>query len=196
MLSSSSTRLCVRERQKALLRTNWVGAVWNGFLLGGVRGQPVPCRFCGKAVGDGPHFGKCPNPPLVDTRENPECHDLMRMDKRSLALGVSCGVDGVLHILGVNGVSPWAESAAEGVSNLLECCMASYSSRLLLEWDVPDEFGRDDSAQRVPASPNVWTHGSLVLDEVSGATSAGSGALWIHVGGFVLFLDPADSSEG
>ena len=71
----------VRERQKAVLRTNWVGAVWNGFLLGGVRGQPVPCRFCGKAVGDGPLFGECPDPPLVDTRENPECRDLMRMDK-------------------------------------------------------------------------------------------------------------------
>ena len=105
-------------------------------------------------------------------------------------------MDGVLHFLGVNGVSPWAESASEGVSNLLECCMASYSSRLLLEWDVPDGFDRDDSAQRVPASPNVWTHGRLVLDEVSGATSAGSGAMWIHVGGFVLFLDPCRQLRG
>ena len=59
-----------------------------------------------------------------------------------------------------------------------------------------DEFGRDDSAQRVPASPNVRTDGSLVLDEVSGATSAGSGALWIHVGGFVLFLDACRQLRG
>ena len=36
----------VRERDKALLRTVMVGGVWNGFLLGGVRGQIVPCRFC------------------------------------------------------------------------------------------------------------------------------------------------------
>ena len=37
----------VRERDKALLRTIVVGGVWNGFLLSHVRGQAVPCRFCG-----------------------------------------------------------------------------------------------------------------------------------------------------
>ena len=37
----------VRERDKALLRAIVVGGVWNGFLLGHIRGQPVPCRFCG-----------------------------------------------------------------------------------------------------------------------------------------------------
>ena len=36
-----------RERDKALLRSVMVGGVWNGFLLGKVRVQPVPCRFCG-----------------------------------------------------------------------------------------------------------------------------------------------------
>ena len=36
----------VRERDKALLRSILVGGVWNGFLLGQVRGQDVPCRFC------------------------------------------------------------------------------------------------------------------------------------------------------
>ena len=35
----------VRERDKALLRSVMVGGVWNGFLQGRVRGQPVPCRF-------------------------------------------------------------------------------------------------------------------------------------------------------
>ena len=45
----------VRERDKALLRSVMVGGVWNGFLLGRVRGQPVPCRFCGARDGDG-HF--------------------------------------------------------------------------------------------------------------------------------------------
>ena len=39
--------LLTSERDKALLRGILVGGVWNGFLLGGVRGQPVPCRFCG-----------------------------------------------------------------------------------------------------------------------------------------------------
>ena len=37
----------VRERDKALLRSTMVGGGWNGFLLGRVRGQVVPCRFCG-----------------------------------------------------------------------------------------------------------------------------------------------------
>ena len=36
----------VRERDKALLRSIMVGGVWNGFLFGKVREQPVPCRFC------------------------------------------------------------------------------------------------------------------------------------------------------
>ena len=41
----------VRERDRALLRGVMVGSVWNGFLLGRVRGQPVPCRFCGAPDG-------------------------------------------------------------------------------------------------------------------------------------------------
>ena len=46
----------VRERDKALLRTIMVGGVWNGFLLGRVRGQAVPCRFCGAPDNDGHLF--------------------------------------------------------------------------------------------------------------------------------------------
>ena len=46
----------VRERDKALLRSVMVGRVWNGFLLGSVRGQPVPCRFCSAPDGDGHLF--------------------------------------------------------------------------------------------------------------------------------------------
>ena len=71
----------VRERDKALLRSIMVGGVWNGFLLGKVRGQDVPCQFCGGTDGDGHLFWECPYPPLVEIRENPEFHDLMRMDK-------------------------------------------------------------------------------------------------------------------
>ena len=71
----------VRERDKALLRTIMVGGVWNGFLLSRVRGQAVPCRFCGAPDGDGHLFWDCPFPPLVEIRESPEFHDLMRLDK-------------------------------------------------------------------------------------------------------------------
>ena len=59
-----------------------VGGVWNGFLLGRVRGQPVPCRFCGAPDADGHlFFWECTFPPLLKIRENPEFHDLMKMDK-------------------------------------------------------------------------------------------------------------------
>ena len=71
----------VRERDKALLRGVMVGSVWNGLLLGRVRGQAVPCLFCGAPDGDGHLFWDCPFPPLVEIRENPEFHDLVREDK-------------------------------------------------------------------------------------------------------------------
>ena len=64
--------------------------------------------------------------------------------------------------------------------------LGSYSSsRLLFEWDVPGEFDRNDVARRLPANPNVWTDGSLVLDEVSGASSTGSGMCLVVLGGVV-----------
>ena len=46
-----------------------------------MRGQHVPCRFCGAPDGDGHLFWKCTFPPLVEIREHPELHDLLRMDK-------------------------------------------------------------------------------------------------------------------
>ena len=75
----------VRERDKALLRSVLLGGVCNGFLLTGVTGQPVPRRFCGAPNHDGHLFWECTFSPLVEIRENPEFHDLMRMDKSSLA---------------------------------------------------------------------------------------------------------------
>ena len=94
----------VRERDKALLRSIMVGGVWNGFLLGRVRGQSTPCRFCGAPDGDGHLFWECTFPPLVEIRESPEFHDLMREDK---AHWPRCLLwHGWLPLLsGVNGVS-------------------------------------------------------------------------------------------
>ena len=88
----------VGERDKALLRSIMVGGVRNGFLLGRVRGQAVPCRFCGGADGDGHLFWECTFPPLVESRERPEFHDLVRWISR-LVLGVSCGMVGCLFFL-------------------------------------------------------------------------------------------------
>ena len=46
----------VRDRDKALLRAILSGGVWNGFLLGNMRRENVPCRFCGGPDGDGHLF--------------------------------------------------------------------------------------------------------------------------------------------
>ena len=112
----------VRERDKALLRAIMVGGVWNGFLLGRIRGQPVPCRFCGAPDNDVICSGNVPFPPLVEIRENPEFHDLMRMDKghwRRCLLW-----HGWLPMLsGVPDASPGAASAAESASYLVEAAL-------------------------------------------------------------------------
>ena len=73
----------VRERDKALLRSILVGGVWNGFLLGRIHGQDVPCRFCGGRDHDGHLFWDFTFPPPVEIREHPEFHDLVEMDKTS-----------------------------------------------------------------------------------------------------------------
>ena len=102
----------------------WLGGVWIGFQLSRVRGQPVPCRFCGGADGHGHLFGECTCPPPVEIRENPEFHDLVRVVKghwpRSLLW------HGWLPLLsGTNGDSPWAETAVQGAGNLLEQALGS-----------------------------------------------------------------------
>ena len=135
----------VRERDKALLRSVMVGRVWNGLLLGRVRGQPVPCRFCGAPDGDGHLFW-----------------DWLPM--RS----------------GVNGASPWAADASESAVHLVEVALGRYSSGLLAEWSPPDGFDAVGAASLMPYHPNVWTEGSLVLDQVTGVFSSGTG-LFAHL---------------
>ena len=104
----------VRERDNGLLRSVMVGGVWNGFLLSRIRNQTVPCRFCGAPDHDGHLFWECTFPPLVEIRENPEFHDLMRIDK---AHRPRCLLwHGWLPMLsGGNGASPWAVDASESV---------------------------------------------------------------------------------
>ena len=192
----------VRERDRALLRAIMVGGVWNGFLLGHVRGQPVPCRFCGAPDHDGHLFWECTFPPLVEIRENPEFHDLMRMDK---AHWPRCLLwHGWLPMLsGVNGASPWAFDASESAAYLVEVALGRYSSGLIAEWDLSLDFDHDDAAASLTDHPNVWTDGSLVLDRVSGVSSSGSGFFahqderfwrgcrWGHVDGVHPNLDRA-----
>ena len=136
--------------------------------------EVVPCRFCGSPDGDGHLFGECTFPPLVEIRENPEFHDLMREDK---AHWPRCLLwRGWLPMLsGINGASPWAASASESASYLVEAALGGYSSRLVTEWSPPDEYDQVAVASLVPDHPNVWSDGSLVLDKVTGISSPGAG---------------------
>ena len=112
-LCSSFDSSHVRERDKALLRSIMVGGVWNGFLLGRIRSQHTPCRFCGAPDGDGHLFWECTFPPLVEILESPEFHDLMREDK---AHWPRCLLwhGWLLLLSGVNWASPWAADASQG----------------------------------------------------------------------------------
>ena len=172
LLSSSH----VRERVKALLRSIIVGGVWNGFLLSRFRGQDVPCRFCGAPDGDGHLFWECTFPPLVEIRENPEFHDLMRMDEGHWP---QCLLwHGWLPMLsGVPGASPWAAGVADSARYLVEAALGCYSSGIIAEWSPPDVYDRVAAASLVPNHPNVWSDGSLVLDRVTGVSSSGAGFL-------------------
>ena len=162
-----------RERDKALLRSIMVGGVWNGF-LSKVRGQDVPCRFCGAPDGDGHLFWEFTIPPLVVIRENPEFHDLMRMDEGHWP---QCLLwRGWLPVLsGVPGASPWAAGVADSARYLVEAALGCYSSGIIAEWSPPDVYDRVAAASLVPNHPNVWSDGSLVLDRVTGVSSSGAG---------------------
>ena len=164
----------VRERDEALLRNVMVGSVWNGMLLGRVRGQAVPCRFCGAPDSDGHLFWECPFPPLVEIRENPEFHDLMRMDKGDWPRCLLW--HGWLPLLsGFPGASPWATGADESARYLVEVALGCYSSGLVAQWSPPDEIDEAEAASLIPDHPDVWTDGSLHLDQVAGVFSSGAG---------------------
>ena len=170
----------VRERDKALLRSIMVGGVWNGFLLRRVRGHDVPCRFCGALDGDGHLFWECTFPPLVEIRENPEFHDLMREEK---ARWPRCLLwHGWLpQLSGVNCASPWAASADESAACQVEVAIGGYSSGLCTEWGLPPGYDEVEAAFLVPDHTNVWSDGSLVLDQVTGVSSSGAGCLHVRL---------------
>ena len=107
-----------------------VGGVWNGLLLGRVRSRVIPCRFCGAPDSDGHLLWECTFPPLVEIRESPEFHDLMRVDKGYWSRCLLW--HGWLPMLpGVEGASLWAADASESASYLVEVALGSYSSSLI-----------------------------------------------------------------
>ena len=76
---------------------------------------------------------------------------------------------------GVNGASLWAASASESACNLVEVALGCYSSGMVAQWSPPDEFDEVEAASWIPDHPNVWTDGSLALDQVAGVSSSGAG---------------------
>ena len=58
---------------------------------------------------------------------------------------------------------------------VLEVALGSYSSRIVSEWSVREGFDAVGAASLMPDDPNVWTDGSLVLDQVTGVPSSSAG---------------------
>ena len=79
------------------------------------------------------------------------------------------------RLSGVNGASPWAANAADCAGYLVESALGRYSSGLLAAWSHPFDFDAVEASSLLPDHPNVWTDGSLVLDRVTGVSSAGAG---------------------
>ena len=84
-------------------------------------------------------------PPLVEIRENPEFHDLMRMDKSQWPRCLLW--HGWLpHLSVVDGASPWAADAPESAGYLLEVVLGSYSNGMVSQWSVPEGFDASEVA--------------------------------------------------
>ena len=58
---------------------------------------------------------------------------------------------------------------------MLESALGAYPARVRGDWEAPVDVDWEAAAGRMPADPDVWTDGSLVRDEISGASFAGSG---------------------
>ena len=65
--------------------------------------------------------------------------------------------------------------ASESAAYLVEVALGRYSSGLIADLGLPDEFDHDRAASSLPDHPDVWTDGSLVLYHLTGISSSGSG---------------------
>ena len=82
---------------------------------------------------------------------------------------------GFLCLLGVNAASPWAVDASESAAYLVESAIGRYSSGLITDLRLSDEFDHDVAASSLLEHPDVWTDGSLVLDRLTGVSSSRAG---------------------
>ena len=189
----------LRGGDQGLLRGILSGGVWNGFLLGFVEGEIVPCRFCGGLDHDGHLFWECPYPPFVHIRESIEFRDLMLRDR---SFWPRCLLwHGWLPALAcAGGASPWAVSDEDIACARLERLLGSYSEENCRDWVSPDRFVDNIASSNVSDHPDVWTDGSFVWDELSGVGVGGcgvysskSGAGWFdRKWGHLELLPPGD----
>ena len=162
-----------------LLRAILSGGVWNGFLLGQVKKEDVPCRFCGAPDIDGHLFWDCTFPPFVELRNRPEflpllSHDRTRWPRCLLWHGWLPGLSS--RTIG----TPWAVASSDLASSCLESAFGPYplvaSSAWLPFWDQDDV---QDMIDDVPDNPNIWTDGSREPIPHLDVEIAGAGA-FIH----------------
>ena len=172
----------VWSRDKALLRGILSGSVWNGFLLSKVRGENVPCRFCGGLMATGICFGIVLF--LLWSIFVKVLSSAVLLTWMSLTGHVVfSGMGGYPALSGSTFGNTWAEDATRISKNQQETVLASY---------VPAHrhpFGDFRLGERdfdVGDGPFVWSDGSLVVDKVSGVGVAGAG-VYAHISGAPWF---------
>ena len=107
-------------------------------------------------------------PPLVQIRENPELHDLIQRDKRTwprclLWYSSLIAWDG-LHLAG-----SWAVGPGRVAANVLDSRLGGYVPYTMGSWAYTEALVAGTLSGALSANPDVWTDGSLVRDEASGA---------------------------
>ena len=168
-----------------LLRAVLSGGVWNGFLLGKVKKEDVPCRFCGAPDNDGHLFWDCTFPPFVELRNNPEFLPLMSKDRTHwprclLWHGWLPGLSS--RTIG----TPWAIASSDLASSCLENALGSYPLSTTSAWHpFWDQDDVQDMVDDVPVAPNIWTDGSREPIPPLDFETAGAGA-FIHYPAFVF----------
>ena len=78
-------------------------------------------------------------------------------------------------LFGTNWSPPWAADASEAAGYMVETAFGRYSSDLLCGWGPSDGYDEVEVASSLPHHTNVWTDGSLVLDQVAGVSASGAG---------------------
>ena len=134
VLCSFLTLLMLEKEIRPCFAASWWVVSGMVFFLVGFGVRPFLVGFCGAPDNDGHLFWDCPFPPLVEVRENPEFHDLMRLDKGHWPRCLLW--HGWLPMLsGVNGASsPGLLMLLRVLLYLVDVALGRYSSGLIAEW--------------------------------------------------------------